>query len=140
MKRILTLSLFFCMIYGQPVSAFNFGFGGKAKVSEKAKDYYTEARRAYGSASYAKVIKSATLAIKEAPKYAEAYLIRGKADKDMGDVDGAFKDLTRAIELEPKLGEAYFIRAQAHEIMGEMKQAGQDYKKGCDAGYKTACR
>lgn len=133
---VLILLLFPAMTYN--AHAFKFpGFGGKG--SEKAQNLYRNARSAYGSADYAKVINLTTKAIEEHAKFAKAYALRGKAWKDMGDVDKAFKDLNRAIELDPDLGEAYFIRAQTHEIMGEMDQAKADYKKGCKAGYRTAC-
>ena len=118
--------------------AFTFpGFGGKG--SAKAQNLYRKARSAYGSADYSKVIELSTKAITEYAKFAKAYALRGKAWKDLGDVDKAFKDLNRAIELDSNLGEAYFIRAQTHEIMGEMGKAKADYKKGCKAGYRSAC-
>lgn len=111
-----------------------------AQQGGKAEQYYTEARRAYGSANYSQVIEFATKAIKESPKYAEAFSLRGKASKDMGDVDGAMRDLSHAIELNPHLGEAYYVRAQTNEINGEMKKAETDYKKACAEGVKEACK
>ncbi len=129
-------------------SAFNLpSWGGGASdkkaaapQSNKADEYFTEARRAYGSASYPKTIEMASKAIQESPKYAEAFALRGKAYKDTGDIDNAVKDLNRAIALNPHLGEAYYVRAQANEINGEMKQATADYKMACAEGYKDACK
>lgn len=120
--------------------ALDFGWlkGGK-KTSQKAENYYIDATRAYGSADYSKTIALATKAIAEDKNFAKAFLLRGKATKDTGDIDRALKDLDLALTLNPKLGEAYFIRAQSNEIMGEMDKANADYKKGCDAGYKMAC-
>jgi tetratricopeptide (TPR) repeat protein len=121
--------------------AFGFNWPGKGKKEEagKAEKLCSEANRAYGSADYAKAIELATKAIQEDDGFAKAYLLRGKASKDMGNVDQAFKDLERAIELDPKLGEAFYIRGQAHEIMGEMEKSDKDYKKGCELGYRDAC-
>lgn len=120
-------------------------FGGKkdaapAPQGGKAQEFFSEARNAYGSANYSKVIEATTKAIQDSPKFADAYALRGKAHKDMGDLDSAMKDLNRAIELNPHLGEAYNVRAQANEINGEMKKAGEDYKKACAEGFKDACK
>ncbi|VAX19980.1 hypothetical protein MNBD_NITROSPINAE04-2712 [hydrothermal vent metagenome] len=137
---ILALALLITCASG--ASAFEFkwpGDKGKAAEAKKAENVYREARSAYGSADYANTIKLSSKAIKLNPELAKAYGLRGKASKDMGDVDGAIKDLDHAIKLDPKLGEAYYTRAQTHEIMGDMKKAGADYKKGCSAGFRDAC-
>ncbi|MDH5638857.1 MAG: tetratricopeptide repeat protein [Nitrospinota bacterium] len=110
-------------------------------VSKKKLDRtYRKARGAYGSADYAKAVKYCDEVIKADPKYAPAYALRGKAKKDMGDVDAANNDLNKAIELDSKLGEAYYVRGQVHEIMGEMDKAEADYKKACGAGFREACK
>ncbi len=121
--------------------ALDFGWlkGGK-KTSQKAENYFIDARRAYGSADYSKTIALTTKAIAEDKNFANAYMLRGKATKDMGDIDKALKDLDTALTLDTKLGEAYFIRGQANEIMGEMDKSAADYKKSCAAGYKMACK
>lgn len=136
--RVWILLFLFIPATAHDLYAFKFpGLGGKG--SEKAQSLYREARAAYGSADYTKVIDLTSKAIAEYSKFAKAYALRGKAMKDMGDLDKAFKDLNRAIELDSSLGEAYFIRAQANDIMGEVDKANADYKKGCKAGYRTAC-
>lgn len=114
--------------------------GGADSKQQKAQDLVDDAKRAYGGAQYPKAIALATSAIGESPKFALAYMIRGKAYKDVGDVDNSIKDLNKAIEFDPKLAEAYFIRAQTNEILGDMKNATEDYKKGCAAGFKDACK
>ncbi len=136
--RVWLLTFLLIPLLTHDLHAFKFPcFGGKP--SQKAQNLYSNARSAYGSADYSKVIDFTTKAIAEHAKFAKAYALRGKAMKDMGDVEKTFKDLNRAIELDPDLGEAYFIRAQTHEIMGEMDKAKADYKKGCKAGYRSAC-
>jgi len=122
-------------------SAFDWpGFGGGKGPSKKVQNLFRQARSAYGSADYSKVIDLTTKAIKADKNFAKAYALRGKARKDMGDVDKAFADLDTAIKLDPNLGEAYYIRGQTNEIMGDMDKAAADYKKGCSAGFKDACR
>ena len=101
---------------------------------------YNEARKAYGSADYSKVIEITSKAIGADPKSAKSYALRGKAKKDMGDLDNAMADANKAIQIDPKLGEAYAIRAQINEIMGDMKKADEDYSSACKNGVKDACK
>lgn len=143
MKKIL-VSCALAIVVSSSAFAFDFKMpslgGGADAKQKKAQDLVDDAKRAYGGAQYPKAIALATSAIGESPKFALAYMIRGKAYKDVGDVDNAVKDLNKAIEFDPKMAEAYFIRAQVNEIMGDMKQANDDYKKGCAAGFKDACK
>ena len=137
--RTITLLIIFMAASYTQLYAFKWpGFGDGP--SKKVERLYSQAREAYGSADYSKVIDLASKAIVEYEKFANAYALRGKAQKDMGDVEKAFIDLNKAIKLDPKLGEAYFTRGQLNEIMGEMDKAKADYKKSCSAGYKGACR
>lgn len=147
--RAVLLVLVMVMTLASGASAFSLGGlglgggdkkGSSAPAGGKADEYLLDARRAYGSANYSKVIELTTSAIKESPKMAAAFALRGKASKDMGDVDSALKDLNRAIELDPSIGEAYYVRAQANEINGEMKKAKEDYSNACAKGYKDACK
>ncbi|MBI5187040.1 MAG: tetratricopeptide repeat protein [Nitrospinae bacterium] len=137
----LLVPVFAAFLYSDSL-ALDFTWPGKGKKegAGKAEKLCAEANRAYGSADYAKTVELAGKAIQEDNGYAKAYLLRGKASKDMGNIDQAFKDLNRAIELDPKSGEAFFMRGQAHDIMGDMKKSEEDYKKGCALGYKEACQ
>lgn len=112
----------------------------EAVGAKKADDLFRQARSAYGSADYSKTIELTSQALKADKKHAKSYALRGKAKKDMGDVDGAIRDLNLAVALDKSLGEAYFIRGQVREIMGEMDRAAADYKLGCAAGFRDACR
>ena len=116
------------------------GAKGNGATGAKAEQFYNQARGAYGSADYSKTIEYATQAIRADAAFARAYALRGKAYKDSGDVDAAIRDLDKAIRIDPKLGEAYYLRGQTSEIMGEMDKAKADYRKGCAAGYRDACR
>ena len=141
MVRITIMGLLLAAFFVSDASAFSMKWGGKdeALAQKKAEQLYRQAKSAYGSADYTKAIKLSTDALKVNSKHAKAWALRGKAKKDMGDVDGAMSDLNKALTIDSKLGEAYFNRAQVHEIMGEMNEAAADYKKGCASGYKTAC-
>jgi tetratricopeptide (TPR) repeat protein len=114
--------------------------GSDGEPSKKAQRLYRQALGALGSANYSKAIDLAGQSIKEDSKFAKAYALRGKALKNMGDMDNSLKDLNMAIKIDPNLGEAYFIRAQMSEIMGDMTSAKNDYKSSCEKGYKDACQ
>ncbi|MDH5639098.1 MAG: hypothetical protein OEZ04_11470 [Nitrospinota bacterium] len=114
--------------------------GANADGGKKAEKMLRSAKGAYGSADYSKTVQLCDDILKTDPNNAAALALRGKAKKDLGDVDAATADLDQAIKLDPKLGEAYYIRAQVHEIMGEMDQAEAGYQKACKSGFKSACR
>jgi Tfp pilus assembly protein PilF len=109
-------------------------------VKQQTEKMFRDARGAYGSADYGKAVKLCDEIIKLDPKHADAYGLRGKAKKDMGDIDSATADLNKAIELNPANGESFYIRGQVQEIMGEMKKAQADYAKACASGFKEACK
>jgi len=114
--------------------------GGAWAGDPKIDGKFMDARGAYGSADYSRAVALCDEVIKLDPKHAAAYALRGKAKKDLGDIDAATADLDKAIALDAKLGEAYFIRGQVSEIMGEMKKAQADYASACKAGFKEACK
>lgn len=149
--RVITRSLILCgaLAFLAPAlgaEAFDFpGMGKKpataaAPAGGEAERIYNEARKAYGSADYAKVIDLSSKAIVADPKSAKSYALRAKAKKDMGDVDNALADVNKAVQIDPKLGEAYSIRAQVNEIMGDMKKAEADYALACKNDFKEACK
>lgn len=150
--RIITRPLILCAMAvffaaSWQAEAFDFKLPGTGQKSAPAtapaggegEKLYNEARKAYGSADYAKVIELTSKAITADPKSAKSYALRGKAKKDMGDVDNAIADVNKAIQIDPKLGEAYSIRAQINEIMGDMKNATADYAAACKNDFKDAC-
>ena len=142
MRKSLLLIMVLLVAYPAGSSAFELKWFGKSKTGKKknAEKIYRQALSAYGTASYSKAIELSSKAVKQDAKFSKAYLLRGKARKDMGDIDAAIKDLNRAIELNKKLGEAYYVRGFTYEILGEMDKAKADYKKGCSAGYRDACQ
>jgi len=114
--------------------------GGALAGDPKADGKFMDARAAYGSADYSRAVSLCDEVLKLDPKHAAAHALRGKAKKDLGDIDAATADLNKAIALDANLGEAYYIRGQVSEIMGEMKKAQADYASACKAGFKEACK
>jgi tetratricopeptide (TPR) repeat protein len=151
--RVITRSLVLCALFVISTAALRAeafeapgakkpaaGSPTAAPAGGEAEKIYNEARKAYGSSEHIKVIELTTKAIAADPKSAKSYALRGKAKKDMGDVDNAVADVNKAIQIDPKLGEAYALRAQVNEIMGDMKKAEADYAEACKNDFKDACK
>lgn len=139
MRSVIVIMTLFFVLSSTSASAIDWFGKSKTIGKKKAAKIYKEALSAYGSADYSKAIKLSGKAIEKDVKFAKAYLLRGKAMKDMGNVAEAQKDLNRAIQLDSKLGEAYYVRAITYDILGEMKKAKADYKKGCSLGFRAGC-
>lgn len=55
-----------------------------------------------------------TEAIELNPDYVEAYLYRGRAYLDRGELESAIADFTKMLVLRPKVAEHYYIRGEAY--------------------------
>ena len=66
--------------------------------------------------------------------YATAYLDRGKAYRNKGDLDKAIADYTEAIRLNPKLTGAFGCRGLAFEKRGDFNQAIADFTEAIRLG------
>ncbi len=57
----------------------------------------------------------------------EAYLNRGTAKAELGDMSGAIEDYNHTLELDPHLASAYSNRSRAKLALGDQQGASQDY-------------
>ena len=67
-------------------------------------------------------------AIQLNPKYARAYVNRGSAWGNRGDLDRAIADYNQAIRLDPKDTKAYYNRGMAWEKKRSLQEALADFK------------
>ena len=67
-----------------------------------------------------------TEAIRLQPDFADAYLHRGDAHSNKGDLDRAVADFSEAIRLEPRFAEAYRARGEAYRSQGQAEKAKAD--------------
>ena len=67
-------------------------------------------------------------ALRLKPDMALALHVRARIKTDMGDLDGALKDLDKAIAIESKLMPAYMARAAVHMQAGRLPESLSDYK------------
>jgi tetratricopeptide (TPR) repeat protein len=58
-----------------------------------------------------------------------AYVNRGLAYQQSGDLEKALADYDKAIELYPKFAFAYYSRGKVYEALGQVDMAVADYKK-----------
>ena len=68
-----------------------------------------------------------TKAISIAPKFAEAYIARGKARQAAGQSEAALADFGQAIAIDPTLELAYTSRGTMWRLRGDMHQALADF-------------
>ncbi len=67
-------------------------------------------------------------AIQLNPKYGRAYVNRGSAWGNRGDLDRAIADYNQAIRLDPKDTKAYYNRGMAWEMKRNLQAALADFK------------
>ena len=67
-----------------------------------------------------------TKAIELNADYVEAYLYRGRAYLDRGELDRAIADFTKMLVLRPKLAENYYIRGEAYLCAKKWEEAKRD--------------
>jgi tetratricopeptide (TPR) repeat protein len=74
----------------------------------------------------AEALKAYTEAIKLDRLAASAYVGRGAARLELGQLDAALSDLNQALRLKPDLADALFYRAQVHSRRGDSLAAQAD--------------
>lgn len=67
-----------------------------------------------------------TKAIELNPDYVEAYLYRGRAYLDRGELEKAIADFTKMLVLRPKLAENFYIRGEAYLRAKKWEEAKRD--------------
>ncbi len=67
-----------------------------------------------------------TEAIELNPDYVEAYLYRGRAYLDRGELEKAIADFTKMLVLRPKVAENYYIRGEAYLHAKKWGEAKRD--------------
>ena len=74
-------------------------------------------------------IKDSNKAIDLKPDLAAAYINRGNAYDDTGEVDAAIRDYNKAIELDPENANTYYNRGLAYRRKDYFDAAIQDFNK-----------
>lgn len=85
--------------------------------------------RGFDAADPDEQIRFYTQAIRLKPDYAEAFINRGLARQDKGDLEGALKDYDEAIRLQPDDAEAFYNKGLAWHAKGDLGGAIADYNE-----------
>lgn len=83
-------------------------------------------------------IRAFAMAIRLDPDYARAYLNRGIAYEQLGNLQQAVEDFDKAIRLEPEDGKMYYMRAVAYQRLGADGESLEDMKKAAALGCRSA--
>jgi tetratricopeptide (TPR) repeat protein len=82
-----------------------------------------------GPGKEADAIKAMSRAIDIWPQYAEAYMYRGIAEHNTGQVEGAVIDLEKASELKPALTRPYAELGRIYQEKGDVSRAIGEFTK-----------
>jgi tetratricopeptide (TPR) repeat protein len=83
--------------------------------------------RSLGKLDYNKAITEFTEAIRLDPTFAPAYLGRGNAHSNQGNLDEAIRDYCEAIRLDPNYAIAYYNRGAIYQHKNKFSKAFSDY-------------
>ncbi|HEY9785825.1 MAG TPA: tetratricopeptide repeat protein, partial [Candidatus Obscuribacterales bacterium] len=96
----------------------------------KSKDFRVAyANVLLSSKKYDAAIAEATSAIELDAHFASAFLVRGIAEYEKGDLVKSFKDLTAAIELNPHQPEAFLRRGNIYVAQQQFASGQEDFEK-----------
>ncbi len=112
--------------------------GSRDAVEPDAIEFFLLGNRADAEGNFAIAISLYSRAIKLQPRYAEAYLNRGRAESESGNIEGAIADYTRAIKLNPRLAEAHNNYASVLLDKGEIDEAAVEADKAVRANSDLA--
>ena len=94
-----------------------------------AKVYFDSGVTSLGKLDYNKAISEFTKAMRLDPNFASAYLIRGDAYSNQGNLDEAIRDYCEAIRIEPNYAIAYYNRGAVYQHKGKFSKAFIDYSE-----------
>jgi tetratricopeptide (TPR) repeat protein len=81
----------------------------------------------YQAGNFDKAIADFTSAVKERPKFADAYFNRGLCHEAKKDWKSAIADFTKVFETKPKLADAYVERGRSYAASGDFASAQKDF-------------
>lgn len=113
----------------------------KLDKTEKAWDYYTEARykfKEFQNNSYGEAFELVVPLTNFAEEYFQMFYKRGKLNIELGKYEEAIHDFNWAISIRPSYGEPYYLRAICRSGTGNNKRACDDLMKAKEHGYIVA--
>jgi Tfp pilus assembly protein PilF len=100
----------------------------EGSASEQAMAYYRQGVREHQRGELASAIRSYNKALKEDPKFVEAYDNLGQVYRQAGQYDDAIKCYNKSLKLYPEGEMARMNLAVVHSIKGDLAGAKKDYQ------------
>jgi tetratricopeptide (TPR) repeat protein len=113
MKRIINLVMLLSF-FALSINAQEQVSGVSLKNRNEAKVAYNMAIESIKENNFTIALEYLSAALDLNPEFAQAYLIRGKTNLELGRKDEAIQDFGMALQLDMNLGEAYFYRGYAN--------------------------
>ena len=120
-----------CGLIGLILVVLVAGFFGDGPLPwAKARWETYRSRRAYHEGTYEQALARANVAIDERPNYRLAHYLKGLAQEQLRDHDGAIASYTRAIELdESRASQALAYRGGIYARFGGWEKAAPDFER-----------
>lgn len=110
----------------------------KLNMTEKAWDYYTEARykfKEFQNNSYGEAFELVVPLTNFTEEYFQMFYKRGKLNIELEKYEEAVHDFNWAISIRPSYGEPYYLRAICRSGMGNNNRGCDDLSKATENGY-----
>ena|ERR1035437_5825732 len=98
-------------------------------VAEKELTAQQLYERGFSAAGLDEKLRYYSEAICLKPDYAFAYIMRGLARKDLGDLEGALRDCSDGIRLKPDYAHGFVARGFVRRASGDLAGALEDYNE-----------
>ena len=105
-------------------------------MNENAKDYLQQAVNLMSSQSYEKAKEYCQKALKEEPRYAEAYSVLGDACANLEQYAEALEAFEKVVILEPSNGAAYFDIGNIYILLDDICKCIESYNKAEERGFR----
>ena len=104
-------------------------FKGQGTTSDAAKEFYTEAGKAFEQNDFEKAITLYSRAIRQDPHYASAYFNRALSYAIINKYEEATKDANKVLEMEPDSHDAPYVMGIIAEYQHNYKSAKKWYER-----------
>jgi tetratricopeptide (TPR) repeat protein len=104
----------------------------RAQMRLAAGGYVSLAEEAYHSQNFAVAIKKCESALAYCPEWADAWVVKGLAFKELGESEKALECFNNGADIEPTNWSVYINRAALHQQENRLPQALSDYTKAIE--------
>ena len=110
--------------------------GGVSGQEKRAEQLLMQAEKSLAQRKPREAVELATKAIEQKPDYLEAYVVRARARRQLGELEQAIEDLTNAIELRPTAA-LYIGRGDCRSALDRHAEAISDFDRAIEMEPKS---